>query len=193
MDSLRYVNISVSAIAHTKSHINRHTHTHTHIYICTFIYIIYIYTTILSCLLYQKSTQCPLASEQSSIIWKVNQWKIANVSFINTRSFMSLLHNHQLKIVSNVEITVKWCQIRMTSLQEGTHISVTHIRRSHSALTFDGNYLLNVFAEQLIQNTWKISTDDFLVKTWNFPNIDKKSICSHWFIFRITYKYIIKQ
>ena len=32
--------------------------------------------------------------------------KTISASFINTRSFMSLLNNHQLKIVTNVQITI---------------------------------------------------------------------------------------
>ena len=46
--------------------------------------------------------------------------------FINTPSFMSLLDNHQLKIFTNVQITIYWYQIRMTSLQEGTQVLATH-------------------------------------------------------------------
>ena len=32
---------------------------------------------------------------------------------------MSLLDNHYLKIVTNVQVTIQWYQIRMTSLQKG--------------------------------------------------------------------------
>ena len=73
--------------------------------------------------------------------------------YINTRSFISLLRNHQLKIFTNVQITISWYQIRMTSLQEGdTQVHVTHKRPSHPTKTFDGSHLLNVSAEQLILN-----------------------------------------
>ena len=59
---------------------------------------------------------------------------------------MSLLDNYQCKIVSKVQITIKWYQIRMTSLQEGTQVSVPHIRQSHPPITF---HPLNIFTEQL--------------------------------------------
>ena len=36
----------------------------------------------------------------------VSQLKTASTSFINTRSFMCLLDNHQLKIATNVQITI---------------------------------------------------------------------------------------
>ena len=53
---------------------------------------------------------------------------------------MSLVDNNQLKIVTNVQITVQWYQIKMTPLQKGTHVSVTHIRRSYPAQIFDCNH-----------------------------------------------------
>ena len=65
---------------------------------------------------------------------------------------MSLLDNNHLKIDTNVQITIQWYQIRMMSLQEGTQVPATHIRRSHLAKTFDGSHPLNVFAEQPIVN-----------------------------------------
>ena len=108
----------------------------------------------MSCLLYQKSARYLLASEQSSIMRNVSQWKTTSASSINTRSFMSLLDNHQLKFVTNVQITTCY-QIRMTSLPQGTQVPVTHVRRSHPAKTFDGSHPLNVFAEQPILNIWK--------------------------------------
>ena len=77
----------------------------------------------------------------------VGQWKTTSNSFINTRSFMSLLDNHQLKIVTNIQITIQWCQIRMTSIQEGTQVCITHVVQSHTAKTFNGSHPLDVFAE----------------------------------------------
>ena len=38
----------------------------------------------------------------------------------------------------------------MTPLQKDTLVSVAHKRRSNHVQTFNGSYLLNVFAEQLI-------------------------------------------
>ena len=64
---------------------------------------------------------------------------------------MFLLDNHQLKIVTNVQITDD--VIRMMSLQEGSQVLVTHIGRSYSAKTFKGSHPLNIFVEQLILNT----------------------------------------
>ena len=80
----------------------------------------------------------------------VSQWKTTSAPLINTQSFMLLLDNHQLKIATNVQIATYWYQIRMTSLQEGTKIPATHIRRSHPSKTFDGSHPLNVFAEESI-------------------------------------------
>ena len=37
---------------------------------------------------------------------KVSQSKTTSASFINTWSFISLLDNHQLKIVTNVQIAI---------------------------------------------------------------------------------------
>ena len=64
---------------------------------------------------------------------------------------MSLLENHQLKTLTNLQITIQWYQIRMMSLQEGTQNSVTHIGRNYPAKTFNGSHSLNVFAEQLMK------------------------------------------
>ena len=61
---------------------------------------------------------------------------------------MSLLDNHQLKIVTNAQVTIKWYQSRMTSLQEGTQVIFTYITRGSPAQTFHGSHLLNRFAEQ---------------------------------------------
>ena len=82
----------------------------------------------------------------------VSQWKTASTSFINTRSFMSLLDNHQLKIVTNVHITIKLYQIRMTSIQKVTQVPVTHVGQSHPAKIFNVSHTLNVFAKQPILN-----------------------------------------
>ena len=89
------------------------------------------------------------------IMRNVSQWKTTSNSFINTRSFMSLLDNHQLKIVTNIQITKQWYQIRMTTIQEGTQVCITHVGQSHPAKTFNGSHPLNVFAEQPILNAWK--------------------------------------
>ena len=59
--------------------------------------------------------------------------------------FISLLDNHQLKIVTNV-------QIIMTSLQKGTQ---TPVSEAVPHKTLDGRHLLNVFAEQPILDAWK--------------------------------------
>ena len=37
----------------------------------------------------------------------------------------------------------------MTSIHEGIQVPITHLGQSHPAKTFNGSYLLNVFAEQL--------------------------------------------
>ena len=98
---------------------------------CIFIFIfIYNNSWIASCT--KNSARCPLASEQSSIMRNVIQWKTTSTSFINTQSFMSLLDNYQLKIVTNVQITIYWYQIRMTSIQEDTQVPVTHVWRPTS-------------------------------------------------------------
>ena len=60
--------------------------------------------------------------------------------FINTWSFMSLLDNHQLKIFTNVQMTIQWYQIRMTSLQEGTQVLPIQIKRSHNTAIIHNNY-----------------------------------------------------
>ena len=60
---------------------------------------------------------------------------------------MSLLDNHQLKIVTNVQITIYWYQIRMTSIQEITQVPVTHVGQSHPAKTCNGIHPLNVFCK----------------------------------------------
>ena len=60
---------------------------------------------------------------------------------------MSVLDNHQLKIINDVQITKSWYQIRMKSLQESTQVPVTRIRRSHPMQIYDGS--------QLILNAWK--------------------------------------
>ena len=65
---------------------------------------------------------------------------------------MSLLGNHQFKIVTNVQITLEWYQIRMTSTQEGTQVPVAHVGQSHPTETFNGSHPLNGFAEQPILN-----------------------------------------
>ena len=65
---------------------------------------------------------------------------------------MSLIDNHQLKIVTKVQITIEWYQIIITSLQEATQVPVTNIGQSHPAKAFNGSHLLNVFAEQVILN-----------------------------------------
>ena len=65
---------------------------------------------------------------------------------------MSLIDNHQLKIVTKVQITIEWYQIIITSLQEATQGPVTNIGQSHPAKAFNGSHLLNVFAEQVILN-----------------------------------------
>ena len=83
----------------------------------------------------------------------MKDYKCFFYQYINTRSFIFLLRNHQLKIFTNVQITISWYQIRMTSLQEGdTQVRVSHKRPSHPTKTFDGSHLLNVSAEQLILN-----------------------------------------
>ena len=66
---------------------------------------------------------------------------------------MSLLDNHQLKIVTNVQITIKWYQIKMTSIQEVTQVPITHVGQSHPAISFNGGHPLNVFAKQTILNS----------------------------------------
>ena len=65
---------------------------------------------------------------------------------------MSLLDNHQSKIVTSVQITIQWYQIRMTSIQEDTQVPVTHVGQSNLTKTFKGSHPLNVFAEQQILN-----------------------------------------
>ena len=122
-------------------------------YIYIYIYIIYNNCWIVSCT--ENSARCPLASEQSRIMRNVIQWKTTSTSFINTRSFMSLLDNHRLKIVTNVQITIQWYQIRMTSIQEVNQVPVTHVGQSHPAKTFNGSHPLNAFAKQPILNAWK--------------------------------------
>ena len=56
---------------------------------------------------------------------------------------------------SSVGNCYQWYQIRMTSIQEGTQVSVTHVGQSHPAKTFNGSHPLNVFAEQPILNSWE--------------------------------------
>ena len=92
--------------------------------------------------------------KQSRITQNVSQQNTTSASFINTQSFISVLDNHQLKIV-NVQIAIEWDQIRITSLQECTQVPITYIRESHLAQTFRGSHLVNAFAEQLILNVWK--------------------------------------
>ena len=58
---------------------------------------------------------------------------------------MSLVNYDQLKTVTNVQITIIWYQIRMTSLERGTLAQVTHIRQSHLVQTFDGSHLSFMF------------------------------------------------
>ena len=56
----------------------------------------------------------------------------------------------QLKTLTNVQLTMQWYQVRMTSLYEGAQVPVINIRRNNPTQIFDGSQLLNVSVEQPI-------------------------------------------
>ena len=89
----------------------------------------------------------------------VNQWKTTtNTSFINARSFISLQDNHQLKIVTNLQMTMTIYQMvwNYNDLTPEAHPHLfRHKRLRHTAKRFDGSHLLIIFAEQLILDAWK--------------------------------------
>ena len=60
-----------------------------------FIYVEFTSFSVVLCI--KKIVWCLLASEQSRIIQNMSQWKTTSSSFSKTRSFMSLIHNDQLK------------------------------------------------------------------------------------------------
>ena len=71
-----------------------------YIYICIYIYItcmyLYVYLNIIYMYIYTYIY----------IMRNSSQWKTTSASSNNTQSFMSLLDNHQLKIVTNVQIAI---------------------------------------------------------------------------------------
>ena len=72
------------------------------IYVCLYVSTYYFF----SCLLCLK--QCSMPARNRTDQYKVNRdsVKTTRTWFINTRSFMSLLENHQLRIVTSVQITI---------------------------------------------------------------------------------------
>ena len=81
-------------------------------YICIvyiYIYTIYIYITCMYLYVYLNIIYMYIYMYIYTYIYIMrnsSQWKTTSASSNNTRSFMSLLDNHQLKIVTNVQIAI---------------------------------------------------------------------------------------
>ena len=87
-----------------------------------YIYIYYIYIVTLSySLLYQKKYSMPACKRTKQYNMKFWSMKDYKRFFINTRSLMSLLENHQLKITNyNIEVSNE------NGLTQEGHLGVCH-------------------------------------------------------------------
>ena len=77
------------------------------------------------------------------------QYNTKRESMKDYQCFFYLLDNHQLKNVTNVQITIQWYQIIIASLQEGTLVPVTHIGQSHPTKTFNGSHGCNLYVSNI--------------------------------------------
>ena len=109
----------------------------------------------MSCLFYQKQYSMPAckwteqhnAKRESMNNYKCFFYQYSKFHVFTRQSSVENCYsctNYNIMVSNNNDVT-----------PGRTQVPVTHIGQSHPAKTFNSSHPLNVFAEQLILNTWK--------------------------------------